>query len=209
MQCKLCQNSATVFINIKGREYFECSGCHSILLNPKNFPCGDKEKQRYEEHENDVNDKGYQAFVLPIVESVLKDYGKNHKGLDFGSGTGPVITKLLRDAGYKIDIYDPFFADNKEKLQETYDYIVCCEVVEHFHHPRVEFNRLKSMLNPGGSLYLKTKIYHEAINFETWFYKDDPTHVFFYHKTALEYIGKQYRFSEMIIAKDMIIYKNR
>jgi SAM-dependent methyltransferase len=209
MQCILCQNSVDVFKNIKDREYFKCSSCHSIMLNPKNYPCSEKEKQRYEEHKNDVNNKGYQAFVLPIVEAVLKDYGKHHKGLDFGSGTGPVITKLLRDDGYDIDIYDPFFANNKEKLEETYDYIVCCEVMEHFHYPIVELTRLKAMLKPGGSLYLKTKIYNEEIDFDLWYYKDDQTHVFFYHKTALEYIEKQYGFSEMTIVKDMIIYRTK
>lgn len=179
------------------------------MLKPSDYVTSKAEKARYEEHNNDVDDKGYQAFVYPIVQAVLNDYGKKHKGLDFGSGTGPVITKLLRDRGYEIDIYDPFFANNKERLKETYDYIVCCEVVEHFHNPRLEFNRLKSMLNPGGSLYIKTELYSEGIDFDSWYYKNDPTHVFIYHAEAMKYIEKQFGFYDMIIEKDMISFRRR
>ena len=208
-ECLLCQESVNIFRNLKGKEYFKCINCHSIMLNSKNYISSEKEKKRYENHCNDVFDKKYQAFVFPIVESVLKDYDKKHKGLDFGSGTGPVITKLLRDNGYRIDIYDPFFANNKEKLKETYDYIVCCEVIEHFHHPSLEFEKLRAMLKPGGTLYLKTNIYSEEIDFERWYYKNDQTHVFFYHEIALKYIEKKYGFSELIITKDLIVFKTK
>ena len=207
MQCLLCQNNVENFRNIGDREYLKCISCHSIMLNPKDYISEESEKERYEEHNNDVYDKEYQNFASIIVESVLKDYDKKHKGLDFGSGTGPVITKLLRDEGYNIHLYDPFFANYKEKLKQTYDYIVCCEVIEHFHHPTLEFSRLKAMLNPGGSLYIKTSVYDEDIDFDLWYYKNDLTHVFFYHKIALEYIKKYHNFSEMTIIEDMIIYR--
>jgi SAM-dependent methyltransferase len=209
MQCLLCQNEVKLFRNLEDKEYFKCTSCNSIMLNPKDYVTSEREKERYEEHNNDIYDKRYQAFVSPIVNSVLKNYDKKQKGLDFGSGSGPVITKLLRDYGYKINIYDPFFADNKEKLEETYDYIACCEVIEHFYYPRLEFTRLRAMLKPGGSLYIKTKIYNEEIDFDSWHYRNDQTHVFFYHKLALEYIKKQFDFSELTITKDMIIYKTK
>lgn len=207
IQCLLCENSLKVFRNLQDKEYLRCTSCHSLMLHSKNYVSRQREKQRYEEHKNDVYDKRYQAFVAPIVEAVLNDYNKDHKGLDFGSGTGPVITKLLRDLEYKINVYDPFFANNQARLAETYDYIVCCEVIEHFHQPKLEFNRLRTLLEPGGSLYLKTQIYDEEINFDSWYYKNDPTHVFFYHKKALEYIKEEWGFSDMTIGKDMIVYR--
>ncbi len=209
MKCILCQNETKAFKNWKGREFVECTKCHSLMLTLESYVTLEKEKERYEEHNNDVLDLRYQAFVSPIVDGVLKDYDKNHKGLDFGSGTGPVITKLLRDQDYSIEIYDPFFANNLEKLDTTYDYIVCCEVMEHFHHPRDEFKRLKSLLNPGGTLYLMTKIYGDHISFDSWNYKNDPTHVFIYHKKALEYIRETYGFTQMTITGDMIIYRTK
>jgi len=40
----------------------------------------------------------------------MKDFNTNHKGLDFGAGTGPVISKVLKDKGYCIAQYDIFFS---------------------------------------------------------------------------------------------------
>ena len=207
MRCILCQGDTEEFMNFRDARYLKCKSCKSIMMDPDDYISSKKEKERYEEHNNDVNDKRYQGFVYPIVESVLKDYNKTDKGLDFGAGTGPVITKLLRDNKYDIKIYDPFFANKKYKLEEKYDYIVCCEVAEHFHQPRVEFEILRNMLNPGGSLYIMTNIYDEEIDFKSWFYKNDETHVFFYHRNALEYIRDRYDFSNMEIVDDMIIYR--
>lgn len=209
MKCILCKNKLLAFKKWRNKEYLKCSNCNSIMLNPKDYVSLEKERLRYEEHNNDVNDKRYQGFVSPIVNGVLSDYNKESSGLDFGSGTGPVITKLLRDKDYKIKIYDPFFANYKEKLEDKYDYIVSCEVVEHFHNPRIEFKRLKKMLKPGGSLYIMTEIYHEGIDFDSWNYKNDQTHVFFYHRRALEYIKKEYRFDKMEILGNMIVYRNK
>jgi len=97
-------------------------------------------------HNNDVNDSGYHKFVSPIVNAVLNDFLPEHKGLDFGAGTGPVISKLLTDRNYQIKQYDPYFFNLPELLQKKYDYIVCCEVIEHFYDPDKEFQLLKSLL---------------------------------------------------------------
>lgn len=206
MECLLCHCDTEAFKYCNNKEYFKCKNCNSVMLNPKFYISSSKEKERYAKHDNDVNDKGYQKFVSPIVKSVLKDYNKNDKGLDFGAGTGSAITKLLHDKDYNIKTYDPFFYNDEDRLKEKYDYIVSCEVIEHFHNPDVEFDRLKAMLKPNGSLYLMTSIYNEDIDFNSWYYKNDETHVFFYHKKALEYIKRKYRFTEMKIEKDMIIF---
>jgi hypothetical protein len=51
-----------------------------------------EEKQRYEEHNNDIHDPGYQKFVAPITESVIKDIDPNAIGRDYGSRTAPVLS---------------------------------------------------------------------------------------------------------------------
>lgn len=82
-------------------------------------------------------------------------------------------------------------------LKFKYNYIICCEVIEHFHFPQKEFTLLRSLLKPGGILYCMTEIYSEDIDFINWHYKNDPTHVFFYHKDALKWIQEHFRFSEV------------
>ena len=204
MDCILCGSRTEFFKMWRENEYRQCSGCSSILLNTKDYVNAEQEKERYQEHNNDVEDKRYQKFVSPIVDGILNDYGKYHVGLDFGSGTGPVISKLLKDKGYNIKLYDPFFANYPCRLKEKYDYIACCEVIEHFHHPLREFKMLKELLKPGGSIYIMTSLYSHKVDFISWNYKDDITHVFIYHRDAIEWIKNTLGFSKMEVDKNFI-----
>jgi SAM-dependent methyltransferase len=205
--CSLCSSQTTFFHQFRTMHYYRCSGCFSIMLDPGMYLTKEKEKSRYEEHNNDVNDPGYQQFVMPVVKQVQQKFSQTHSGLDFGAGTGPVITKLLQDQGFKMELYDPFFCNNPAALSKTYDFIICCEVIEHFHFPFREFKLLRSLLKPGGSLYIMTEIYHEDINFEKWHYKNDATHVFFYHANALAWIKKQLKFSGLKIEGRLIHFE--
>ena len=81
-----------------------------IFVDATLLPTAQDEISRYEIHNNDVEDKGYQKFVLPITKAILHNYKPNHTGLDFGAGTGPVISKVLQDHHYNIKLYDPFFS---------------------------------------------------------------------------------------------------
>lgn len=163
------------------------------------------EKERYLTHNNDVNDLRYRGFVSPIVESVIKYFNpEDHVGLDFGAGTGPVITKILSEINFKVFAYDPFFLPYPELLEKSYDFIACCEVIEHFHNPAKEFKLLRSMLLPGGKLFCMTHIYDSGIDFSNWYYKNDPTHVFIYQKETLDYIKDKYSFRELKIENRLI-----
>jgi 2-polyprenyl-3-methyl-5-hydroxy-6-metoxy-1,4-benzoquinol methylase len=90
---------------------------------------------------------------------------------------------VLSENGYQIALYDPFYHRNNHVLSEKYDFIFASEVVEHFHHPMSEFQRLFEMLRPNGKLYIMTFLFNEAVTekFENWYYKNDPTHVVIYH----------------------------
>lgn len=204
MKCILCEGNIVFYGTWRDRDYHRCENCKSIMMDPKDFLGFKSERARYEQHNNDVNDKRYQNFVSPIVKSVLEDHTTHNIGLDFGAGTGPVISKLLRDRSYNIKIYDPFFANYPHLLEEKYNYIVCCEVMEHFHNPKKEFNLLRSILKPKGTLYCMTEIYDSSINFSDWYYKNDETHVFFYSKKALEIIKKESGFSNLKVNDNFI-----
>ena len=179
--------------------------CKSVLLHPDHYLSPDEEKNHYLTHQNDVNDHRYQEFVSPLVKAVINNQILTEKGLDFGSGTGPVITKLLRDSSYDVTTYDPFFDANPSALTSTYDYIICSEVMEHFHNPYEEFKVLSSLLNNSGSLYCMTQLYHEGIDFKTWRYKNDPTHTIFYHSDAISYITNEFGFQSNFIYGRLIV----
>lgn len=207
IECTLCQANALLINEVNQKKYYKCTRCLSILLSPAYYISKEEERSRYEEHNNDIEDTGYQKFVSPLVNSIKELFNPEHTGLDFGSGTGPVITKLLRDEGFNIDLYDPFFCNKPEKLAVHYDYIACCEVIEHFHHPEKEFRLLRSLLKPGGALFCMTEVYSDNINFPKWYYKNDPTHVFFYHAEAFNWIKTNLNYSEVIIDGRLIILR--
>ncbi len=195
--CPLCESEGSDFYNNPANHYFQCKNCSGIFLDESLLPNRKQEKMRYEEHNNDVKDEGYQNFVSPITEAVLEYFTKDDKGLDFGSGTGPVIYKMLTDHQYSIVKYDPFFHPNSERLQDRYNYIVCCEVMEHFYDPKKEFELLFQLLLPGGKLFCMTDLWDESIDFHSWYYKNDLTHVFIYTKETIRWIRKNFNFSEV------------
>lgn len=206
--CPLCDRNGDIFYQQNNHIFYKCNNCYGIYLEEKSKPNKEVEKLRYETHNNDVNDVRYQQFVFPITSSILKNFTSNNKGLDFGAGTGPVISKILKDNGFSIKQYDPYFHNYPKFLNKKYDYIACCEVIEHFYNPKKEFNLLKKMLQPNGKLYCMTDIYEDTINFHKWYYKNDPTHVFIYHKSTFQWIKKEFEFSEVTIEGRLITFFN-
>ncbi|TQD40712.1 class I SAM-dependent methyltransferase [Haloflavibacter putidus] len=204
--CPLCFSKASKFFTTSKRTFYQCLYCKGIFVPPVYFLSSQEEKERYQTHENDVNNVGYQKFVEPLVQQILKYTQPTDKGLDYGCGTGPVAAKLLRENGYDIQLYDPFFKDDKGILEKKYDFIFSCEVIEHFHKPQQEFTFLSDLLKPNGKLFCRTAIYSEKIDFENWYYKNDLTHVFFYHKKSFAYIRQKFDYKNLEIINDSIVY---
>lgn len=205
--CPLCNCSSRIFYQFKTKLYHQCENCSAIFMDKSLILNADNERLRYEEHNNDVENIGYQKFVSPITSNILKDFNKNSKGLDFGAGTGPVIAKILKDNEFNVKLYDPFFHNNPNLLKFKYDYIACCEVMEHFHKPKKEFKLLKKLLKENARLYCMTDLYDESIDFHKWYYKNDSTHVFIYHKNTIKWIKDNIGFSNIKIDKRLIIFE--
>ncbi len=206
IHCPLCQQTATIFYDFKQRFYYRCNHCRAIIKDPKTWPDREQEKSRYLEHLNDVEDKRFQQFVRPLTDKVGAHFGPQHQGLDFGAGHAPVITHVLKQQGYHIEAYDPLFFDRPELLQQRYDFICSCEVIEHFHRPDESLALLASLLKPAGQLLCMTELFDEEIDFHRWNYKNDPTHVFIYHLKTIEYIAEKYGFSGFSVAGRLICF---
>lgn len=204
--CPLCGNSGKAFFK---DEFFECINCKGIFRNSDSFPDYNSEKSRYEEHNNDVCDPGYQKFVSPATSFVMNNFKAQDSGLDYGCGPGPVVAKVLMDNNYNIEQFDPFFKNDEKLLKEKYDYIVCCEVIEHFHQPKEEFRKLKEMLKEDGKLVCMTHIYTPDIPFDNWYYKNDQTHVFIYQKETIEFIAEYFNFSSVAIDKKLVVFRKQ
>jgi hypothetical protein len=206
--CPLCNSTATIFYQLKNQLYHQCNNCYGIFVDKTLLPSRETEILRYQKHQNDIEDDGYRKFVLPITSAIGRDFTQNNKGLDFGAGTGPIISKILNDINFQIKQYDPFFHNYPNLLESQYDYIATCEVIEHFHDPKKEFGLLKKLLRKNGKLYCMTNLYNESIDFQNWDYRSDITHVFFYQEKTIHWIKKEFGFSSVAIDGRLIIYSN-
>ncbi len=202
--CRLCGEKTNPFF---GDEFFHCENCKAISRKLTSLPDAEAEKKRYDQHQNSPDD-GYEKFISPIINYVLKNISPEKTGLDFGSGPNSILANILAEKKYTLSKFDPFYETDSLVLNNTFDFIIACEVIEHFHYPQNEFKKLKEKLNQKGEILIMTHLYDFAINFENWYYKNDFTHVFFYTQETIEWIKKQYDFSELEINGRFIRLKN-
>jgi hypothetical protein len=199
IECVLCEAHAELFCSASGRRFYRCGRCLAVFLAPECRVSLERERERYLLHRNDIGNVGYLEFLSPLVRAVERSFSAGQSGLDFGSGPVPVLSQLLKEKGYALEQYDPFFCDRPQALEKKYDFIVCCEVAEHFYAPAKEFERLRSLLNDGGVLFCMTELYCEGTDFGSWYYKNDMTHVTFYHRDTLAWIKSRFGFSQLEI----------
>ncbi len=207
--CPLCkQDASKPFYNKTVHIFYECLNCEAIYRSEESCLSSKKEHERYLTHNNDIEDLGYQNFVMPLVNQVEENFDSNvHKGLDYGAGPGPVITKLLNDKNFELALFDPYFWPNTSVLEATYDFIICCEVMEHFNKPNHEFKKLRGLLKKGGQLICKTSLYNKEIDFSKWYYKDDPTHVIIYGGKSLDWISDNLNFTRVSLKNGIIVFE--
>jgi SAM-dependent methyltransferase len=204
MNCTLCN---TALKNRLDKHYFICSTCGGIVKDEKYYLTPKQEKSRYEEHNNDVNDTRYQQFTAPITELVIEKFDPTHLGLDYGCGTGPVISKQLKEKGYEVQLYDPYFFPDNEYMNYNYDYIFGCEVFEHFHNPKHEIEKLLNLLKPNGNLIIMTHLYDKSIFFDTWYYRNDATHVFIFTELTIHYLSEKYDLTIERLSERLIVFR--
>ena len=118
-----------------------------------------------------MEDQGHEFFVTPIIMTVRKSFNSASIGLDYGAGNAPVASKLLSEYGYRMKLWDPFFHKDTSVLKATYDFVICCEVMEHFQNPLKEFRLIKNLLNEGGALFCMTNLLPKMSSFKNWYYK--------------------------------------
>lgn len=206
MLCPLCgETNNTIFCEDKNRAYYRCSQCHLITADPNSWPSPQVEQEIYSKHNNDPNDLGYRRFLSRVFNPLEKRLPFRAHGLDFGSGPGPTLSLMFSEAGFSMEIYDLYYANNPEVLTGSYDFITSTEVFEHLYHPKEELERLLNLLKPGGVLGVMTKLAGDLAAFSNWHYKLDPTHVSFYSAQTFEWIARKYSLQLELIGSDVIL----
>lgn len=187
--CKICESSTTEF-EVNMVRFYECVDCGFVFKDEDFYLSQTEEKGRYDMHENDINNDGYVSMFEKFIAKAVKPFTNGGKGLDFGSGPGPVLSVLLKTLGYDMHIYDPYFSPAKVYEGEKYNLIACTETCEHFHNPMKEFRLMAQLLTEDGVISVQTEFKPTKEEFPNWYYIKDDTHVGFYDRKVFEKIAE-------------------
>ncbi|MDO9181419.1 MAG: class I SAM-dependent methyltransferase [Bacteriovorax sp.] len=201
MNCILCQTSET-FLRESATE---CTHCALVFKNPKNYYTHTKDVLRYSTHNNNHEDQGYIDFLNLLVNPLVPFLPIKFMALDFGCGPGPTLSLLLEKIGGVVENYDPIFFTNSKVLENTYDVVTCSEVVEHFKNIETDWALLTSLVKPGGILAIMTLFITEQINYKSWWYKNDPTHIVFYNEKTFVYLAERFNLEIVFNDKKSVI----
>ena len=206
-QCPLCHAPERVpFLEEPGRRYLHCDVCDLIFVHASDLPTRAEEAQRYLAHQNDRGDPGYVAFLRRLADPLCERVPLRAVGIDVGCGPAPVLSELLSTTGRPTRYYDPQFFPDRAPLRETYDFVTCCEVVEHAHDPAVLFTQLVGLLRPHGVLGVMTSLRDPHAEFARWWYRRDTTHVCFYSMRTLQWVAEHFDMTLSVPASNVALF---
>lgn len=205
--CPLCCAEQIVFFHQdKRRDYYQCQRCLMVHADRSSLLSDSAELAQYQLHQNDLADTGYRKFLQRLAEPLLQHLSATGlSGLDFGCGPGPLLAKMLEEAGQQMAVWDPYFAVDTTVLQRQYDFISCSEAIEHFVTPAKEWALWLKLLKPGGTLAVMTKRYTTLSAFTDWHYKLDPTHVSFFSEHTFAFLAQRDGFDLQFVANDVVL----
>jgi len=206
--CPLCKNTDCndYFVDNR-RNYFQCPKCCLIFIPPYQFLSADDEKAEYDLHENKSDDPGYRRFLSRLFLPMQDRISPDSVGLDFGSGPGPTLSLMFEEVGFRMEIFDKFYANDPLVLEQQYDFITATEVVEHLHDPEKTLDRLWKCLKIEGWIGIMTKLATGKEAFSKWHYKNDLTHVCFFSSDTFRWLANRWEAELLFVGKDVVLLK--
>ncbi len=210
-ECPLCLNPTlkNYFKDNKTQAlYYQCETCAYVCLDQELRLLPEDEGERYLLHENEVSDLGYQKFLNRLIDPLVPLLVPAGEGLDYGSGPTVALATLMRAKGFKVSVYDVYFAKNFSVLNRAYDFITCTEVIEHLYKPADNFMLFDKLLKPKGWLAIMTEVLPETLEkFDSWYYRRDPTHVGFFSQKTYEYLAMKYSWQLRVIEPRVVFFQ--
>ncbi len=189
--CPLCFLGETEpFGDYDARTYLHCPRCRLIFVPEPFWPTLEEERARYDSHQNAPGDIGYTSFLEKLAAPMAGRLPPGARGLDYGCGPQPVLCRLMASRGLPAQPYDPCYFP--EMPGSSFDFITSTETFEHFRRPAEELRRLHTLLRPGGLLGLMTAFWEEATFRNNWHYRRDFTHLCFYRRETMDWIGEAF-----------------
>ncbi len=212
VHCPLCLSEDTKLM-YKGskasqfRDFLHCGECDLVFV-PRHQHLDEKgQKERYLQHNNDVNDPAYREFLGRMYYELRPYLDAGGRGLDYGCGPGPALQQMMIEDGFDAQVYDIYFFPDNAALASIYDFITCTETVEHFEDPRSELDKIDRLLREGGWLGVMTGMLENWVDFPSWYYHRDPTHVNFFSQTTMRWIAKHFRWDVRFPKQNVSLFR--
>ena len=192
MICPSCKHRTLPFLHVAlAKRFGHCPVCECIHLEKTYQLSNEKEKEKYDQHQNSLENAGYVEMFENFLDFFWNELTcKDYLGLDFGSGPAPVLRELMQRRGASVDCYDKFYQPLLVYENKCYDFITSTEVFEHLDNPKEVLTLLASLLKPNGIIALMTLFHHnDRKHFLTWWYPRDLTHITFYTPKTLQMLG--------------------
>lgn len=203
----MCGGGAEAFLSAGGRDYRRCGTCALTFLSAAQHADPARERARYAEHRNAPDDPGYRAFLDRLLAPLSARLAPGASGLDYGCGPGPTASVMMRERGFAMADYDPYFAPDAAALARTYDFVVATEVLEHLRRPADDLARLDGLLKPGGTLGAMTGVLEDDAAFAGWWYRSDFTHIAFYRPETLAWIARRFSWELSRPSRDVALFR--
>ena len=187
---------APFFTRAGKRPFYRCPTCGLSFVPAAWHVTAEAERARYCLHRNSPEDVGYVRFLSVAIEALVRHVPRAGAPsvLDYGCGPGPVLAGLLRERGYRVTGYDPFFAPDRSG-GIVFDAVVCTEAIEHFRTPAADLERLTDVVRPGGIVVVMTALTDGVADLARWHYALDCTHIALYALRTFEWLGAHWPLS--------------
>jgi len=208
--CLLCSTgNASLILEADNMSYYKCSTCDLIFVPPEQHLPEDEEKRRYNLHENDPADPEYRSFLNTLLGPLTEKLTNGSSGLDYGCGPGPTISEMMEELGFDVTNFDPYFFNNRDALNNIYDFVTCTEVVEHFRNPGHEWQQLAKLVKKGGWIGVMTDFVDDKTDFSRWHYRRDQTHIAFYSKKTFFWLAHQFNLKVSFPCKRVVLLERQ
>ena len=208
--CPLCKvGYGQDFFQDKRRKYLRCRTCGLIFVPSSQLVSPADEKSRYDLHQNSSEDQKYRRFLSRMFTPLAQRLVPGSRGLDFGCGPEPLLSRMFEEAGYPMTTFDYFYNNVPSAFTEQYDFITATEVVEHLHDPGTELDRLWDCLKPGGYLGIMTKFADNRADFSQWYYKNDKTHVCFFSQPTFDWLAARWNADLTVQDDDVALFRKK
>ena len=215
--CKLCgariefQFSLPLTAGLRG-DYFECVKCRMLQSHhPDTLRVqGLIDLANYSPDADLDTGAAWRQFCIAnrlrqlAAAGLLPATGPDVKALDFGSGTGFLVSFLAHRFGWSAKGYDPYWAPayaqphvykdwDSVARGGPYNLIIATEVFEHFTEPREELIRIgEALARDEAFIYVTTGRYVPGRTTERWEYlaPESGHHVTFYARETMQEVKR-------------------